>query len=133
MHILANFAGALLGLFFVAIGGMVLLGLAPNPEPPPEGSPSAHFFAAMGPTGYMTVVKVLEVLGGALVALPRTRNLGLLILGPILVNILLFHQLIAKDGILQPLLLAPCALTIFLLAYEARSWWQLVARRQRDA
>jgi len=128
MHVLANLAGALLGLFFIAVGSMVLLGLGPTPEPPPAGSPAAQFFAAMGPTGYMTVVKALEVLGGLLVALPRTRNLGLLVLGPILVNILLFHLLITKDGALQPLLLAPCALAIFLLACEGRTWWQLVAR-----
>ena len=133
MRILANLAGAVLGLFFIAVGGMVLLGLAPNPEPPPEGSPTAHFFAAMGPTGYITFVKVLEVLGGVLVAVPRTRNLGLLVLGPILVNILLFHQLVAQDGLLQPLLLAPSALALFLLAYEGRAWWQLVSRQHRPA
>ena len=32
--------------------------------------------AAFGPTGYMTFIKVLELLGGILVAIPRTRRLG---------------------------------------------------------
>ena len=70
---------------------MVLLGLGPTPEPPPEGTPPAHFFAAFGPTGYLSFVKVCEVVGGLLVAIPRTRNLGLLVLGPVIVNILAFH------------------------------------------
>ena len=34
-------------------------------------------------SGKTTVAKVLEVLGGLLVAIPRTRRAGLLVLGPI--------------------------------------------------
>jgi hypothetical protein len=45
-------AGVLFGLLFIAAGLVVLLG--PAPEPPPEGTPAAHFFAALVPTGYMT-------------------------------------------------------------------------------
>jgi hypothetical protein len=41
---------------------VVLFGLVKMP-PPPEGSPAALFFGAFGPTGYMTFVKVLELLG----------------------------------------------------------------------
>ena len=56
---------------------------------------------AFAPTGYLTFVKVLEVVGGILVALPRTRNFGLLILGPIIVNILAFHVFVMKgEGLL---------------------------------
>jgi hypothetical protein len=40
------------------------------------------------------------------VAIPRTRNFGLLILGPILVNILAFHVFITKGaGLFDPMLL----------------------------
>lgn len=91
MKHLTTIAGAVLGLLFLAAGLMVLLGLVPDSEPPPADSPIAHFFAAFGPTGYLTFVKVCEVVGGLLVAVPRTRNLGLLVLCPILVNILAFH------------------------------------------
>ncbi len=55
--------------------------------------------AAFGPTGYMTFVKILELLGGLLVIVPKTRNFGLLILGPILVNILAFHVFIEKEPV----------------------------------
>ncbi len=78
MRHLPNIAGALLGLVFIAPGLMVLLGYAPEQPPPPEGSYMALFMGAFVPSGYLTFVKVLEVVGGVLVAVPRTRGLGLL-------------------------------------------------------
>ncbi len=127
MKHLPTIAGVLLGLLFIMSACVVLFGLAPKPEIP-EGSPVAAFFAAFGPTGYMTFVKVLELVGGILVAIPRTRNIGLLILGPILVNILAFHVFIAKDGILNPMLLGLSALALFLMWSERKSWVNLVTR-----
>ncbi|MBX3465086.1 MAG: hypothetical protein KF830_18100 [Planctomycetes bacterium] len=127
---LPTVAGVLLGLLFVATGLMVLLGLGPKPEPPPAGTPPAHFFAAFAPTGYLTFVKVCEVVGGLLVALPRTRCLGLLVLGPILVNILAFHVFVAADGVLQPQVLGPSLLAVFLLLVERRAFLGLLTRPQ---
>ena len=64
----------------------------------------------------MTFVKALELIGGVLVAIPRTRNFGLLVLGPIIVNILAFHLFIMKgEGLLNPLLLLIVALASYLL------------------
>ncbi|HTD66260.1 MAG TPA: DoxX family protein, partial [Candidatus Limnocylindria bacterium] len=91
MKIASHIAAALLGLMFIAASVMVLFKLGPTPPPPPEGTPPAHFMAAFVPTGYLTFVKAFELLGGLLVIIPRTRNLGLLVLGPIIVNILAFH------------------------------------------
>jgi hypothetical protein len=74
------------------------------------------FFGAFGPTGYMTFVKVLELLGGILVAIPRTRNFGLLVLGPIIVNILAFHAFITKgEGLFNPMLIVIVLLALYLL------------------
>lgn len=101
--------------------------MGPKPDFP-EGSPVAAFMAAFGPTGYMTFIKVLELLGGILVAIPRTRNIGLLVLGPILVNILAFHIFVSKDGILDPMLLGISALALFLMWSERSSWMALVSR-----
>lgn len=64
----------------------------------------------------MTFVKVLELIGGILVAIPRTRNFGLLVLGPIIVNVLAFHAFITKgEGLFNPLLLLLVALALYLL------------------
>jgi hypothetical protein len=71
---------------------------------------------AFGPTGYMTFVKVCELLGGILVAIPKTRNFGLLILGPIIVNILAFTIFVVKGaGLFNPMLIVICLLALYLL------------------
>lgn len=109
-------AGGVLGLLFVMSAVVVLFNLVKMP-PPPEGTPAAMFFGAFGPTGYMTFVKAFELLGGVLVMIPRLRNLGLLVLGPIIVNILAFHIFIGggfKD-LLNPMLLIIIALALYLL------------------
>lgn len=109
-------AGGLLGLLFIASGLMVLLNLIPDQPAPPEGSPIALFMGAMAPTGYLTFVKVFEVIGGLLVAIPRTRNYGLLVLGPIIVNILAFHLFITGgEGLGNPMLIAICLIAAYLL------------------
>ena len=95
MKIATHIVGVLLGLLFFAGGLFYLFG---NPPLPPftADSPPGQFMAAFGPTGYMTFVKICEVLGGVLVAVPKTRNLGLLILGPIIINILCFHGFVMQ-------------------------------------
>ncbi|MFD0894957.1 hypothetical protein KBB96_03920 [Luteolibacter ambystomatis] len=116
MKHIPNIVGGLLGLMFVAFGLMVLLHLGPTPPAPPEGSPPALFMGALMPTGYMTFVKVLEVAGGLLVAIPKTRNFGLLVLGPIIVNILAFHIFILKGAmIFDPVLITVCVFAAYLL------------------
>ena len=116
MKLAANIAGGLLGLLFVAVGLMILLHLGPEQPAPPEGSPVALFMGALIPSGYMTFVKVLEVLGGILVAIPKTRNYGLLVLGPIIINILAFHIFLTKGaGLADPMLIGICLITAFLL------------------
>jgi len=118
MRILVLVAGALLGLVFIASGVVVLFNLV-TPPPPPEGTPAAHFMAAFAPTGYLTFVKVLEVIGGLLVAIPLTRRAGLLVLGPILVNILAFHAFLMRgEGLLSPPILLIVALALFLVWTE---------------
>jgi hypothetical protein len=48
-------------------------------------------------SGILKVVKVLEVIGGALILIPGKRALGLTILTPISVNILLFELCLAHQ------------------------------------
>ena len=63
-------AGIVLGLLFIMASVMFLFKLAPEPKLP-EGTPIAMFKGAFGPTGYMKFVKVFELIGGILVAIPR--------------------------------------------------------------
>jgi putative oxidoreductase len=120
-------AGALLGFLFVAFSLMVLLKLVPIPPPPADGSPVALFMGAFGPTGYLTFVKAFELIGGILVAIPRTRNFGLLVLGPIIVNILAFHILITGGaGLFDPVLVFIVGLAAFLLWSEREAFGKLL-------
>ncbi len=115
MKHIPNIAGGLLGLLFLASSLVYFFALMDMP-PPPEGSPAAHFLAAVGPTGYMNFIKSCELLGGILVAIPRTRNFGLLLLGPVIVNILAFHVFIMKGaGLVDPPLVLICLLAAYLL------------------
>lgn len=121
-------AGIVLGGLFVMASVMYFLQLGPKPGFP-EGSPIAHYMAAFGPTGLMHFVKVFELTGGILVAIPRTRNLGLLLLGPIIVNIIAFHIFITKGhGLLNPMLDVIIALALYLLWVERRAFAGLVVR-----
>ena len=97
MKIASTIARLLLGLVFVVFGLNFWLKFAPIP-PFPEGSQAAAFMGAMYVTGFLTVVKVLEVVGGLLLLTGRFTNLGLAILGPIVFNIALFHFLIVQGA-----------------------------------
>jgi putative oxidoreductase len=109
-------AGLLLGLLFISSGLVVLLHIAPMP-PMPEGTPAAMFMGAFAPTGYFTFVKIFEVIGGVLVAIPRTRNFGLLVLGPIILNILAFDTFIMKGADFTTPAVIPIALIVLLANY----------------
>lgn len=126
-------AGILLGLLFAASGVVVLFKLVPMP-PLPEGTPAAHFMAAFVPTGYLSFVKVLEVLGGIFVAIPRTRNLGLLVLGPIIVNVLAYHLFVMNgEGLFAPPLVIIALLAAYLLWAERKAFGGLVRRTQTNS
>jgi len=120
MKIAANIAGALLGLAFIFFSSLFFLGKMP--APPPNTPPIIlGFMAAFAPTGWLTFVKVCELTGGILVAIPKTRNFGLLILCPIIINIVLFHALVAKGGVVGiPLVLA--LLALFLIVCERKKF-----------
>ena len=92
----------LLGLMFVIFGANAIHAFLPMPPAPPADSYVGHFMAATGPSGFMKVIGVFQVLGGILLLIGGTVPLGLVILCPILVNILLFHLLLAGGQGIAP-------------------------------
>ena len=120
-------AGIVLGLLFVMSAVVVLFNLVKAP-PPPEGSPAAMFFGAFAPTGYLTFVKIFELVGGLVVMIPRLRNFGLLLLGPVIVNIIAFHIFLGggfKD-LLNPMILIMLVLALYLLWVGRRNFASLL-------
>ena len=62
---------------------------------------------------------MFEVLGGLLVAFPKTRRAGLLVLGPIIINILAFHGcILGGNGLFSAPILLIVAVTLFLVWVE---------------
>jgi len=112
-------AGIVLGICFLLASIPVLFNLITIPTLP-EGTPAAHFMAAVGPTGYIKFVKTFEFVGALVVMFPRTRNLGLLLLGPVIVNIVAFHVLVDDPWhLLNPMLDVIIVCALYLL-WDAR-------------
>ncbi|MGO8696693.1 MAG: hypothetical protein ACLQVY_03105 [Limisphaerales bacterium] len=119
MKKLPMIASVLLGLCFLAASLPVLLNLMAMPKLP-EGTPAAHFMAAFMPTGYMKFVKWFEFFGALMAFVPRLRNLALLILGPIIVNIIGYTVFVDNPAhLLNPLFIIVLACALYLL-WDAR-------------
>ena len=111
MKIATVIARVLLGLMFVVFGSNGFLHFLPMPPMPGH---AGEFIGAMYATGYLKVIAALQVVGGALLLLGRWVPLGLTLLGPIIVNILLFHVFLAREGL--PMAGVVCVLALFLAA-----------------
>jgi putative oxidoreductase len=96
MRLITIFARVLLGLLFVVFGSNGFIHFI---KMPPMSGPSGEFIGAMASTGYLQVIAGLQVLGGALLIIGRFVPLGLTLLGPIIVNILLFHIFLNHEGL----------------------------------
>jgi putative oxidoreductase len=120
MKYLPTIASILLGLLFLMASVTFFLHMVPD-EKIVEGTPKAMFMGAFGPTGYMAFVKICELVGAILVLIPRTRNFGLLVLGPVIVNILAYGCLIDKSA-LNPITFAVAALALYLLWVGRRAF-----------
>jgi hypothetical protein len=96
MKIVVLIARLLLGIAFTFFGVNGLHPLFKSP-PPPEGI-AGQYIVVMNSTHYMQVVAALMVISGILFLVNRFVPLALVLLGPILVNILLFHLLISHPG-----------------------------------
>ena len=122
MKYISHLTAIPLGLIFVVFGLNFFLNFLPVPTPP-AGSPAAMFMGAMFTSKFLAFVKVLEILGGLFVTLPQTRHLGILILGPIIVNIAAFNYFFfGPKALLQPPVLLVCSLALILLLASHRAF-----------
>jgi putative oxidoreductase len=97
MKIVALIARILLGLVFFAFGLIAFLPFVPK-GPMPTGL-AGQFVTALIQSHYGLVVSALQIVGGALLLVNRYVPLGLTILGPIIVNIFLYHLLLFHMGV----------------------------------
>jgi uncharacterized membrane protein YphA (DoxX/SURF4 family) len=69
-----------------------------NMGPMPTGL-AGQFMGALIQSHYFWVVAALQVIGGALLLIGRFVPLALVLLGPVIVNILLYHLFLFPGGI----------------------------------
>ena len=95
MRIVTLIARVLLGLIFVVFGLNGFFHFL-NMAPPP--GLAGQFIGALAQSHYFWVVAGLQVAGGVLLLVNRFVPLGLVLLGPVIVNILLYHVLLFPSG-----------------------------------
>jgi putative oxidoreductase len=101
----------LLGIVFFGFGLNGVLHL--KAAPPMTPGDAASFITILMTHNYMNFVALLMVIAGLLLLVGRFVPLALVILGPILVNILLFHLLLLHEDSALPLALI--AVEVFLI------------------
>ena len=111
MKIVTIIARLLLGLVFVVFGSNIFLHFIPMPPLP--ATLAGDFSKALMQSHYIYVVGLLQVMGGLLLLTGRYIPLGLTLLGPVIVNILLFHIFLDPSGL--PMAILVGALALFLL------------------
>ena len=97
----------LLGLMFAVFGSNAFLHFIPMPEM--QGQAGAFIGALVG-SGYIYAIAAFQVLGGLLLLIGRFVPLGLTLLGPVILNIVLYHIFLDTSG----LVMAGC-ISIFAL------------------
>jgi putative oxidoreductase len=115
MKIAVLIARVLLGLVFFIFGINMFHPFMPMQTPPGD---AGAFSTLLFTHNWFLFLGVLYIIGGFLLIIGRYVPIGLVILGPIVVNILLFHATFAPEGIVPGLVCA--ALELFLIyAYRA--------------
>ena len=106
MKVVTLIARLLLGLIFFVIGLNGFLNFL-SMGPMPTGL-AGQFIGALVLSHYFWVVAALQVPGGALLLVNRYVPLALVLLGPVIVNIILYHVFLNPSG-------APLAIVVVIL------------------
>jgi len=111
MKIVVLISRLLLGLVFVFFGSNGFLHFMPATLPP---GLAGQFIGAMLQSHYVLVVSAIQVIGGLLLLANRYVPLGLTVLGPIIVNILLFHIFLLPQGLVIAIVVAILWFILFI-------------------
>lgn len=107
MKIATIIVRVLLGLLFFGLG--LAFFFVKMPEPQLHGN-AADFMKVMFSSHYIHVVKVFEITGGFFLLLGRYVPLGLTLVGPVIVNILIYDILMDSSGLIMGIVVAAMAL-----------------------
>jgi putative oxidoreductase len=111
MKILTLIARLLLGLVFFVLGLNGFLNFL-SMGPMPSGL-AGQFIGALVLSHYFWAVAALQVAGGALLLVNRFVPLSLVLLGPVIVNIILYHVALNPAGIALAIVVTILWLIVF--------------------
>jgi putative oxidoreductase len=111
VKILATVARYLLTLVFIVFGLNGFLHFIS--QPPPSSELAQQYFTVMFTSHYLVFVFALQLIAGVLFLFPRTVPLALTIIGPVIVNILLFHALMDPGGMVPGLVVTALWFVVF--------------------
>lgn len=118
MKIAALIARFLLGIVFVVFGANGFLHFIPMPPMPP--STATTFVTILMATHYALIVSGIQLIGGALLLANKYVPLALTLLGPIIVNIFLYHALMEPKGL--PLAIVVVVLWALVFWYHKKAF-----------
>jgi putative oxidoreductase len=116
MKITIVIARFLLGLIFLTFGLNGFLHFIPATLP---SGTAGQFVGALFVSNYLVVVFLLQLVGAILLLTNRYVPLALTLLAPIIVNILLFHVLMALNGLALALVVTVLWIVVFLSVRSA--------------
>ncbi len=96
MKIIKHIPTYLLAIVYLVFGLNYFLHFIPTPPQVPGNA--GTFAGLLFTTGFLALVKSLEVAFAILLFIPKTRALALLLIAPITVNILLFEIFMAQQA-----------------------------------
>jgi len=118
MKITSVIARFLLGLIFLIFGLNGFLHFIPMP---PLTGVAGQFMGALFVSHFLSVIFVIQLIGAVLLLVNRFVPLALTFLAPIIVNVLLFHILMAPSGLPLALVVTVLWVIVFLSVQSAFS------------
>ncbi len=121
---IVNVLCILMGLLFINGGLNKIFKYIPTPDDLPENLRKLNeAFETIG--WLMPLVAVVELTGGILFAIPKTRALGAIVLFPVLTGILLVHIFNAPEGL--PMAIILMAINLWII-FENRERYMAMLR-----
>jgi putative oxidoreductase len=111
MRTVSVVARYLAGVIFLVMGLNGFLNFIPLPPP---GGIAGQFMGALYVSHYLWVIFAFQVIAGVLLLVNRYVALAAAVLAPVIVNILVFHALMAPSGLPMALFVAALWAAIFI-------------------
>jgi putative oxidoreductase len=116
MKIAATIARVLLGLIFLVFGLNGFLNFLPMP---PMTGLAGQYIGTLFASHYYVPIFLLQVTGALLLLANRFVPLALVLLGPVIANILIFHAVMAPQGLPMAVIVLALWLTVFISVRRA--------------